>query len=202
MAVVVEIESEPVSGAGVVLQVVRLVPMLFMAGVLTGAATVVAVAIGATVVATGRVPQRLAAFQVRAIRQRVRTFSGFFLLRTGTPPWPAEVTPTDPGDDPLITVTVDVPRSLPRWAPFSHAVRAGAHLLVLVPLAVLLDLLYPVWLVLVARRGWSVEARSRLVAAEQWTADVLAHAWLVSSTAPQPRWTELTRPASPKSVRQ
>ena len=55
--------------------------------------------------------------------------------------------------------------------------RAGAHLLVLVPLAVLLDLLYPLWLVLVARRGWSVVARLRLIAVEQWTADVLAHAW-------------------------
>ncbi len=177
MSVHVEIESEPVVGPGVVLQVIRLVPMLFMAGVLTVAATAVAVAIGVTVVATGRVPQRLAGFQIRAIRQRTRTFSGFFLLRASTPPWPAGVDPIDPGDDSLITVSVDVPSSLPRWAPFSHAARAGAHLLVLVPLAVLLDLLYPLWLVLVARRGWSVVARLRLIAVEQWTADVLAHAW-------------------------
>ena len=64
MSVHVEIESEPVVGPGVVLQVIRLVPMLFMAGVLTVAATAVAVAIGVTVVATGRVPQRLAGFRI------------------------------------------------------------------------------------------------------------------------------------------
>ena len=98
----------------------------------------------------------------------------------------------DPGDDPRVRVTVDVPTTLVRWAPLSHTARAVAHLLLLVPLAVALDLLYPVWLVLVARRGWSTTAKERLVVTEQWTADVLAHAWLVSATPPRPRWAELT----------
>jgi|JI10StandDraft_1071094.scaffolds.fasta_scaffold502620_2 hypothetical protein len=193
MAVRIEIETEPVSGGRVVLHLLfRLLPMLVMAGVLTAAATIVAFAIGISVVATGHVPWRLASFQVRAIRQRVRTFSGFFLLRADTPPWPAELDLCDPGDDPRVTVTVDVPTTLVRWAPLSHTARAVAHLLLLVPLAVALDLLYPVWLVLVARRGWSTTAKERLVVTEQWTADVLAHAWLVSATPPRPRWAELT----------
>ena len=77
MAVRIEIETEPVSGGRVVLHLLfRLLPMLVMAGVLTAAATIVAFAIGISVVATGHVPWRLASFQVRAIRQRVRTFSG------------------------------------------------------------------------------------------------------------------------------
>lgn len=101
MAVRIEIETEPVSGGRVVLHLLfRLLPMLVMAGVLTAAATIVAFAIGISVVATGHVPRRLASFQVRAIRQRVRTFSGFFLLRADTPPWPAELDLCDPGDDP------------------------------------------------------------------------------------------------------
>ena len=184
MAVRIEIETEPVSGGRVVLHLLfRLLPMLVMAGVLTAAATIVAFAIGISVVATGHVP---------SIRQRVRTFSGFFLLRADTPAWPAELDLCDPGDDPRVTVTVDVPTTLVRWAPLSHTARAVAHLLLLVPLAVALDLLYPVWLVLVARRGWSTTAKERLVVTEQWTADVLAHAWLVSATPPRPRWAELT----------
>lgn len=191
MAVHVEIKPEHVSGAGVLLQLLRLAPMLFMAGVLTVAATFVAVAMGVTVLATGRVPPRLAAFQVRAVRQRVRTFSGFFFLRSDTPPWPSASSTDEPGDDPAVAVTVDVPTELPRSAPFSHAVRASGHLLVLIPLAVLLDLFYPFWIVHVARRGWSDTARARLVVAEQWTADVLAHAWLVSAAAPKWRWAEL-----------
>lgn len=190
-AVRVRIDTEPVSGLQVLGSLFRLAPMLFMAGVLTVAATAVSGAIAVAVVTTRRVPNRLAAFQVQAIRQRVRTFSGFFLLRTDTPPWPSGRTSSDPGDDARVRVDVEVPHDLPRLAPLRHAVRSALHLAVLVPLAIGLDLLYPVWLIIVVRSGWTDRTRRRLAVLEEWTADVLAHAWLVSPTPPRSRWRQL-----------
>lgn len=49
------------------------------------------------------------------------------------------------------------------------------------------------WLFLVVRSGWTDRERSRLVLLEGWTADVRAHAWLVSPTPPRSRWEQLTR---------
>jgi hypothetical protein len=193
-AVKVQIDTEPVSGPQVLRHLARLAPMLFMAGVLTVAATVVSVAIAVVVVATGRVPERLAAFQVQAIRQRVRTFSGFFFLRPDTPLWPSDGSFLDPGDDARVRVDIEVPSCLPRLAPLKHAARSAMHLTVLVPLAIGLDLLYPVWLIIVVRSGWGDRTRSRLALLEEWTADVLAHAWLVSPTPPRSRWKQLTQP--------
>lgn len=197
----VRIDAEPVSGLHALRLLVRLAPMLFMAGVLTAAATAVSVAIAVAVSATGRVPQRLAAFQVQAIRQRVRTFSGFFFLRPDTPPWPSARSFLDPGDDSRVRVDVEVPRDLPRLAPLHHAARSAVHLAVLVPLAIGLDLLYPIWLILVVRSGWTDRTRSRLALLEEWTADVLAHAWLVSPTPPRSRWKQLTRTPDPDHPR-
>lgn len=200
-AVRVQIDTEPVSGPHVLRLLIRLAPMLFMAGVLTVAATAVSVAIAVAVVATGRVPERLAAFQVQAIRQRVRTFSGFFFLRPDTPPWPSARSFVDPGDDARVRVDVEVPRGLPRLAPLIHAVRSAMHLAVLVPLAIGLDLLYPILLIVVVRSGWTDQTRSRLALLGEWTADVLAYAWLVSPTPPRSRWRHLTRTPDPDHPR-
>ena len=187
----VDIRCCTVKGARVLGVWARTVPMLLMAGPVTAAATIVTVPIAVSVVVSRRVPVRLAAFQVWAIRQRVRTFTGLFLLRPDAPPWPGQLSSQDPGDDPRTTVDAAPPIALPRTAPFTHALRATAHLTVLVPIGLALDLLLPVWGVVVARRGWTPAAQRRLVGVERWTAAVLAHAWLVTAEKPGPTWQEL-----------
>lgn len=182
----VRVHAAPVSGARALYQWVLMMPMLFMAGLLTALASIVTLPIAVSIVATRRVPQRLAVFQVWVLRERVRTFSGLFLLRRDAPPWPRHMVATDPGDDPRVAVTAELPSTLPRVAPLTHSAVSVVHLIVLVPVAVVLDLLYPVWILLAARRGWSSTTARRLVEIETWTAEVLAYAWLVSSQ--RPRW--------------
>ena len=85
------------------------IPHLVWTGVLQLASVVVSFVIAAAVLVTGRVPVRLGAFQVLCLRERVRCYSYFFLLRRSAPRWPRGSRTTDPGDDPLVVVSATPP---------------------------------------------------------------------------------------------
>ena len=110
----------------------------------------VALAIGVSVLATGRVPGRLAAFQVTVLRERVRFYTLLFALRSSSPPLATTVSATDPGDDPGTTVSVDVPATLPRWSLVTRPFVALPHVLALLPIGVVMDLCYPLWMAVAA----------------------------------------------------
>jgi hypothetical protein len=160
-------------------------PHAFVAGVLAAASLVVMVAIGVAVLVTCRVPQRLAAFQVMTVRERVRAFSYFFSLRRSAPPFTFAVRVDDQGDDPLTELTVTPAAHLPRWSLFVRIFVLLPHLAVLLPIAVVLDLCYPVWMVLASiSRGWPPSLARTLVAIERWVAALAMYGLLVVERPP------------------
>lgn len=160
-------------------------PHLLWTGILVGASVFVAFVIGIAVLVTGRVPARLGAFVVLSLRERVRTFSYFWLLRRDHPPFATTLTAVDPGDDPRTEVTVVVPDQLPRWS-ILRGILILPHLVVLVPIAVVIDLGYPVLAVWCAiRRGWPEGFERFLLRVERYVGAVTAYALLVTDEAPR-----------------
>lgn len=161
-------------------------PHLLYVGVLTVLAFGAAVGVAASVLATGRVPRRLGAFQVMYLRERARCFSCFWVLRTSVPPYATGLTTTvDPGDDPMVTVSLDVPERLPRTAALTRPLAVLPHLLVLAPIGIVLDVCYPVWMLVAAvNRGWTPGTAAFLVRAEGWVVAAVGYAFLVTDRRP------------------
>lgn len=162
------------------------IPHLLYTGLLAGASVLVALVIGVMVLATGRIPPRLAAFQVLTLRERIRCYSYFFVLRSSHPPYPTAITPADPGDDPLVTVDVDLPTSAPRWSLVVRPLVAIPHLLLLLPVGVVMDACYPVWMALAAANGgWTEGMERTLIRVERWVAAVAMYLVFVTNDAPR-----------------
>src|SRR5437899_12426742 len=145
------------------------VPHLLYTTALIAASVVVWLGIAGCVLATGQVPARLAEFQVFALRERVRTYSYFFALRSSYPPFATEIIAFDPGDDPPTHVAADGPIVVDRWSPCVRLFKMLPHLLALVPLGIVLDVLYPVWMVAAAlTRCWPEGAAIVLIRIVGW----------------------------------
>lgn len=161
------------------------VPHLLLSGALTLASIAVALVIGIAVLATGRVPRRLAAFQVLTLRERVRCYTYFFLLRRTAPPFATRVANVDPGDDPLVTVTIVPPATAPRGSILRVFMVAG-HLAVLLPIGVVMDACYGLWAVVAAaNRGWPPGFERFLVCVERWVLAVAMYLLMVSNEPPR-----------------
>jgi hypothetical protein len=164
---------------------VLVVPHGLATGALTAASLVVMFAIGLAVLVTGRVPQRLAAFQVMTVRERVRCYGFFFVLRRSLPPLSFAVTADDPGDDASSRVSVRIAPRLPRWSIFLRLFVLLPHLVVLIPIGVVMDLCYPVWMGLAAvNRGWPPSLQRTLLAVEHWVVEVAMYGLLVTERPP------------------
>lgn len=162
------------------------IPHLLYTGLLTLASVPVAIAIGLTVAVTGRIPPRLAAFQVLSLRERVRCYSYFFVLRSSHPPYPTAVTADDPGDDPLVTVSVDLPTTASRWSLVVRPLVAIPHVVLLVPIGVVMDACYPVWMALAAANGgWTEGMERTLIRVERWVAALGMYLLYVANEAPR-----------------
>ena len=164
----------------------RSTPHLIVTGVLAVASVAVALLIGVVVAVTGRAPAPLVRFQVMTLRERVRCYSYFFALRSSHPPFSFALRLDDPGDDLLTTVTVHAtPDRLGRAALVVHWLRSVPHLLVLVPVAFVMDACYPVWILLAAaNRGWPESFARFLVAIERWVAHLALYGLLVVDEPP------------------
>jgi hypothetical protein len=162
-------------------------PHLLVTGVLSVASVVVAVVIGVAVAVSGRVPSALVRFQVMTLRERVRCYSYWFVLRESHPPFTLALRLDDPGDDPATSVSVSSPpERLGRAALALHWVRVLPHLAVLLPIAVVMDACYPVWILLAAaNRGWPESFARFLVAVERWVAHLALYALLATDTPPK-----------------
>jgi len=160
-------------------------PHLVLANVYQLVSVVVSFAIAANVLVNGRVPAGLAAFQVTSLRERVRAYGYFFLLREPRPPLATTITAEDPGDDPLSHVTVAVPAVATRASVLKRPLTLLLHLLPLAPLAVLLDVLYPVWMLVAAWRGsWPAWFARLLLRTERWVAAVVLYVTYATNEAP------------------
>jgi hypothetical protein len=165
---------------------VAAVPHLLVTGALTAASVGVAVVIGVAVAVTGRVPASLVRFQVMTLRERVRCYSYWFVLRESHPPFALALLLDDPGDDPATAVSIaSPPEHLGRGALVIHWLRIVPHLVVLLPIGVVMDVCYPVWIVLAAvNRGWPESFARLLVAVERWVAHLALYALLATDTPP------------------
>lgn len=165
-------------------QAVAAGPHLIVTGVLSALSIVVLVVIAGAVLITGRVPARLAAFQVMTLRERVRCYSYWFALRTGHPPFSVALRPDDPGDDPMVGVDATPVRTIRRRDVFRRLLLLG-HLVALVPIGVVMDACYPLWIALAAANGgWPPAFRRFLVAVEQWVVAVAGYALFITDTPP------------------
>lgn len=162
------------------------IPHVLYTGLLAGASVIVAVVIGVVLLVTGRIPQRLAAFQVLTLRERVRCYSYFFVLRSSRPPYPTSISAVDPGDDPLVTVTVDTPTTAPRWSLVVRPLLAIPHLVLLLPIGLVMDACYPVWMVLAsANGGWPEGMERTLIRVERWVAAVAMYLTYATNEVPR-----------------
>lgn len=160
-------------------------PHLLYVGVLTIGSLVVGIATAVAVLVAGRVPARAARFQALYLRERVRCYSYFWVLRTSRPPYPTAFDLIDPGDDPMVSVSLDVPERLSRTAVLVRPFVLVPHALVLVALAVVLDVCYPLWMaVAAAGRGWPAGTADFLVRVERWVGAVLRYGLLVTDQRP------------------
>jgi hypothetical protein len=145
------------------------IPHLIWTGILQLASIVVSFVIAGAVLVNGRVPVRLGAFQVLCLRERVRCYSYFFLLRTSAPPLATQISTADPGDDPLVVVSAVPPVVTDRASVVRRPLTLLGHLVLLLPLGVFLDLLYPVWMaVLVVRGRWPDRLLRLVLEVERW----------------------------------
>ena len=164
---------------------ILVIPHGLATGALTAASLVVMFAIGLAVLVTGRVPRRLAEFQVMTVRERVRCYGFFFVLRRSLPPLTFPVQADDPGDDPASHLSVAMAERLPRWSIFTRLFVLLPHLVVLIPMGVVMDLCYPVWMSLAAiNRGWPPGLRRTLVAVEHWVVELALYGLLVTERPP------------------
>jgi hypothetical protein len=160
-------------------------PHLAWNAVLTGLSLPAYLAAIPVVLATGRVPRRLAELQVFVLRERARTFAYLFVLRRSKPPYATVISAADPGDDPMQTMSVEVATTVPRLAPITRPLVVLPHLLVLLPIGACLDALYPLWMVLVAaNRGWPPGMARTLAAIERWVVELLLYLTMASNQRP------------------
>lgn len=180
----VEPDTGPVAPLVALTRWVPSIPQLVVAGAGTTALVLVAVAGGVATVATGRRPSWHVPIVAAIVRQRVRAFSYFFVLRPSFPalPRPAAV---DDGRDAATAVTVDPREPVTRTTPLVRAVAVVPRLALGIPVAVLLDLAYPVLMVVVAvSRGWPGGTAQRLARLECWVAEVLLYGAMASDRVP------------------
>src|SRR3954469_4290785 len=162
------------------------IPHLVYNLVLQAAALVVWLITAICVIVTGRIPARLAEFQIFALRERVRTYSYLFVLRTSYPPFATEISSLEPGDDPAVHVDAIGPINVPRWTPIMRPLVILPSLIVLVPIGALLDLLYPVLMLAVGfNEGWPSAFARFLVRVEEWTGEVLLYLFMATDHAPR-----------------
>ena len=165
-------------------QAVAAAPHLIVTGAVSVLCLFVMVLIAVAVLVTGRVPARLAAFQVVTLRERVRCYSYWFALRTGHPLINLALRADDPGDDPSVRVDARPARSIRRRDVFRRLLLLG-HLVVLVPIGIVMDACYPLWIGLAAvNGGWPPAFRRFLVAVEQWVVAVAGYGLFVTDTPP------------------
>jgi hypothetical protein len=162
------------------------IPHLLYELVLSGASVVIALVMGLVVAVTGRVPEKLAAFQTTTLRERVRCYGYLFLLRSSLPPYVNRISASDPADDRLVEVSATPPPRAARWSGITRPIVVLPHVIVLIPLAIIMDLCYPVWmLVVVANRGWPEGFARVFVRVEKWAGALLAYVFLLSDEAPR-----------------
>jgi hypothetical protein len=165
-------------------QAVLAAPHLLWTGVLSVASVGLAVVGFVCVLATGRVPGWLAAFHVLTLRQRVRTYSYWFALRTGYPPMAWQMRLDDPGDDRSVVVDAQPVTRMRRRDALGRVV-VLLHLAVLVPIGLVMDACYPFWILLAAaNRGWPAPLRRFLVAVERWVVAFAAYSLFVTNDRP------------------
>jgi len=153
-------------------QWVPCVPHNLVAGVLALLQIVVAALTAPYVVATGRVPAWVGRFHHRVLRHRASTFAFFFVLRTAFTdvPVPFDGAPA---------------RRMSRWAPLGRPFAVLPQIVLLLPVGLVLDLCYPVWMVAIAvNGGWPPALRRRLVAVEAWVVMIIAYAFLATDERP------------------
>lgn len=183
-AIRVEVER-PIERWRPFVQWVLCIPHLLVNGVLAGLSAPVTLVMGIAVLMGRPVPPRLAAFQVLVLRERVRTYSYLFLLRRSAPPFTFVVSTTDPGDDPVVTVSIDPPATAERTA-LLRSLWVLPQVIALAPVGALMDLLYPVWaLVAVANRGWPPGFERVIVRVERWVLAIVMYVTLVSNERPR-----------------
>jgi hypothetical protein len=160
-------------------------PHLLWNAVLTVASIVAYLVSVPVVLVTGRLPGWVGAVQVLVLRERARTFAYLFVLRRSKPPYATRVSTTDPGDDAMQIVSVDVPTTVARWAPIVRPFVVLPHVLVLLPIGACLDALYPLWMLLVAvNRGWPPGMARTLAAIERWVVEVILYVTMASDRRP------------------
>lgn len=144
-------------------------PIILWQAVLTAVSGPLAIVGALVVLATGRLPDPLARFHVHALEIRARAYGALFALARH----PAAV----------LEVRVEQPPS--RWESITRPVAAIVHLFVLVPIAVCLDALLPLWLLVAAvNRGWPAPMLRSLVAAERWIVHLVLWVTMVTNERP------------------
>lgn len=176
-------DEAPVSPADALTRWVRYLPHAVLTVVSTVMGIGVAFVIGALVLVTGRRPERLVALQVFAVRERLRTFGYFFLLRHDWPGMPS-LDPTQ-DEDPYVQVTVRPVAELGRLEPVKRLVLVVPALVVGVPIGIVMDGLYPVLVVVAAARGRVPIGWARqLVTVEEWVGRSFLYLYLGSDDRP------------------
>jgi hypothetical protein len=161
------------------------IPHLVWTGVLQLASVIVSFVIAGAVLLTGRVPVALGAFQVLCLRERVRCYSYFFVLRSSAPPMATAVSTEDPGDDPFVVVSATPPVVTDRGSVLRRPLTLLGHLVVLLPLGLFLDLLYPVWMVLLVVRGrWPEKVLRLVLEVERWVGALVLYVTYASDHRP------------------
>jgi hypothetical protein len=165
-------------------QAVLAAPHLLWVGALSAVSVGLAVVATACVLAAGRVPRALVAVQVLTLRERVRCYSYWFALRTGYPPMAWRPSIDDPGDDPSVRVSATPADRFRRRDVAGRLVVLG-HLVVLVPIGLVMDACYPMWILLAAaNRGWPPSFRRLLVCVERWVVALAAYELYITNERP------------------
>jgi hypothetical protein len=167
-----------------IVQGVLCIPHILWTVVLT--VTAVAAMLGgwAFVLAGRPIPSRITGLQVLMLRERVRAYSYFFVLRSDYPPFATSATFGDPGDDPLVAVSAWPPREVPRRAVL-RIFEVFPLVVVLLLIGALLNFGYPLWMVLAAiGGGWSPAVERFLVDVELRVAAIIAYVMILTDERP------------------
>jgi hypothetical protein len=162
-------------------------PHLLYAGLLGFASIVTSFVVAAIVLVTGRVPARLLTVHALSLRQRARTFSYLWLLRSTWPAFATSASLQDPGDDAAVTASFGTPPATAgRLAPFARLVILIPQGIVLQIIGILLDVTYPLFALYAAVNGGLPEGVGRQLARlEAWVVAVLAYLLLMTDERPQ-----------------
>src|SRR5207302_3663737 len=78
------------------------------------------------------------------------------------------------------------PINVPRWTPMARPFAILPSLIVLVPIGLVLDVLYPVLMLAVGfNEGWPPAVAQFLVRVEEWTGEVLLYLFMATDHAPR-----------------